>query len=278
MKSGSSGTLGPMNRFLSIIVAGTIMLAPALTTPVFGQVSRTSGQVSPELTNAILGGSRPVQLRNTSAAPTTSGLRLQSNPVIQSSGVRPDQRKAKPADRTQVADVTTLQSNKPLPSTVQQPAFQPFRLGGSELIGKVGVSRFPKLAQAQPTLKFEPAVQEQPGSRESQKSATRYDGLNPENSQPASQLGDAEQQNAPDSPTELNPAPARPVVSTALPANFGANSLARPSTGIPRTGSSASIRGPGPPRRASGIPRSPNILPAGGRRSAASRPRGGCGG
>ena len=289
-----------MNRVFSIIVAGMILLAPSLATPAMGQASRAPGQLSPELTNAILGSSRPVQLRSTRPATNRPAARLPSNPATRQTRVRPDQREARQAGGKQISGVTTLRSTRPLPST-QQPTFQPFQLGGGQPISKVGVSRFPNsglrpnqnggvpvttslvpnLTQDQRARKLELAVQEQRASRESQPhDASSYDGLNPE-SNSAGQSGAAdqpdqpEQQNAADVPNEQNPAPARRVVSTALPANFGANRLVRPTTGIARTGGS-SIQGRGVPRRAAGIPRSPKILPAGqGSRSAASRLRGG---
>ena len=289
------------------IVGGLILLVTCFTSFATAQTGPAGKQIPAELTAAIFGDSRPLPQR---PIPQRSAASVRQQPFSPASQVRESNnlQKKEPAARkpaARIVGVTTLAPvTQPKLTAGQQSAFRPFQLGTGQPVSKVGVSRFsnsgmrpsesgglpvtprvvPTHTQDQRAILLERAVRERADreslSGESSYSANSYDanyGGELAEDQPPGQPGGEAGQGSGD--FNQNPASARPVVSTALPENFVANRLARPTTGISRFSGPLSVRGPASPRRAAGIPSSPMILPAGaGRRSSAGRRGGGCGG
>ncbi len=297
-----------MRTVYSIAASGLILLVTFFANLAAAQTVTAGKQLPDALTAAILGDSRPRSqrivppVRPQPFAPATGRLR---RPISQ-------QKKTSTVEKqeSRIVGVTTLaQPTQPAQqqrTTGQRPSFRPLQLGSGQPTSRVGVSRFansgmrpsesgglpvtprvvPEYTQDQRAALLERSIRERAESESRESSETSAslsyeakfyrDELAADN--PSGQPGGGNRQRSSDSPTAQNSAPSSPAISTALPVGFGANRLARPTTGVSRFAGPA-VRGPASPRRASGIPSSPMILPAGaGRRSSAGRLRGGCGG
>lgn len=288
-----------MRTVHSIAASGLILLVTFLANHAAAQTGPAGKQLPADVTAAILGDSRPRNqrivppVRPQPFAPATGQVR---GPISQ-------QKKAPPVEKQvrRIVGVTTLaQPAQPQLTTGQQTSFRPFQLGSGQPASRVGVSRFensgmrpsessglpvsprvvPEHTQDQRAALLERSIRERAESvsSESLSYETSFYGDELAADHPSEQPGGGNGQSSGDSSTEQNTAPVRPVVSTALPVGFGANRLATPTTGVSRFAGPMVSR-PSSPRRASGIPSSPMILPAGaGRRSSAGRLGGGCGG